>query len=159
MSSFAAFARRCKMRHDFADRFQVRYQHPDGDSYDTWVSGEEVLSRLRSAGAEERLRKLGRSLFGDLATAREAAKKAARRALHDELRDRLGDGLESLAGGNPFGDGLVESVRGKAEPEAGRWPAYLDDETFRAAALELAWINLRGSFPEPDREEENDEWV
>ena len=54
MTAFANFARRCRMRHDFADQFQVRYHHPNGEHYDTWVSGEEALSRLRSAGAEER---------------------------------------------------------------------------------------------------------
>lgn len=159
MSSFTAFARRCKMRHDFADRFQVRYQHPGGESYDTWVSGEEVLSRLRSAEAEARLRKLGGSLFGELAAAREEAKRTAEKALRDELRNRLGDGLESLAGGNPLGDGLADRVRGTTEPQAERWQAYLYDEAFRAAALELAWINLRGSFPEAGPEEDEDEWV
>lgn len=147
------------MRHDFADQFQVRYQHPGGESYDAWVSGEEVLSRLRSAGAEARLRKLGRSLYGDLAAARDVAKRTADRALRDELRDRLGDNLESLVGGNPLGDSLVDSLRGTTEPEAVRWQAYLYDEAFRAAALELAWINLRGSFPEPGPEAGEDEWA
>ena len=157
MTAFAAFARRCKMRHDFADRFQVRYLHPDGEHYDTWISGEEVLSRLHAAEAEARLRELGWSLFGDL----RAKSAGAKRALSDELRDRLGDGVEWLAGGNPVGDGLSARIRGEEdpEPEAARWLAYLQDETFRAAALELAWINLRGSFPEPEAGDGEDGWV
>lgn len=159
MSSFAEFAKHCRMRYDFADRFQVRYHHPSGNTYDTWISGEEVLSRLHSAEAEARLRDLGRSLFGELAAAREAATWAAKRALRDELRDKFGDSIESLSGGNPLGEGLADKIRGGNEPEAKRWQAYLHDEAFRAAALELAWINLRGSFPGTGPAEDEDQWV
>lgn len=147
------------MRHDFADQFQVRYHHPNGESYDTWVSGEEALSRLRSAGAEERLRALGQLQPDDLRAAWDEGRREARRSLIEQLRDRLGDGLESLAGGNPLGDGLADNVRGRGEAEGEDWAGYLHDEAFRALALELAWINLRGSFPEPDVTDEPDDWV
>jgi hypothetical protein len=161
MTAFTAFARRCKMRHDFADRFQVRYLHPEGEHYYTWISGEEVLARLRAAEAEARLRKLGQSLFGDLRAKGAEATQAAKRALADELRDRLGDGVDWLAGGNPLGDGLSARIRGdeEQEPDAIRWQAYLQDELFRAAALELAWLNLRGSFPEPEADDGEEGWV
>lgn len=161
MTAFIAFARRCKMRHDFGDRFQVRYLHPDGEHYDTWIGGEEVLARLRATEAEARLRRLGQSLFGDLRAKGTEATQAAKRALADELRDRLGDGVEWFAGGNPLGDGLSARVRGDEgpEPEAARWQTYLQDEAFRAVALELAWLNLRGSFPEPEADDGEEDWV
>jgi len=41
------------MRHDFDDQIQVRYTHTDGESFDTWVSGEEVLGRINSVESEE----------------------------------------------------------------------------------------------------------
>jgi hypothetical protein len=163
MSAFADFARRCRLRHDFADQIQVRYRHPNGESYDTWVSGEEVLARLRSADAEARLRRLGKFQPGELGAAAEEAKRAAKRSLHDRLRRRLGDSVESLAGGNPLGDSLAENVRGQepsgSETAAARWQSYLHDEAFRAIALELAWINLRGSFPEPGSAEDEGDWL
>lgn len=147
------------MRHDFADQFQVRYRHPNGESYDTWVSGEEALSRLRAAGAQERLRELGRLQPDDLRAAWDESRREAKRTLIDQLRDRLGDGVESVTGGNPLGDSLADNVRGRDEAEGEEWAGYLHDEAFRAVALELAWINLRGSFPEPDVTDEPDDWV
>ncbi len=45
MPDLADFSANCKMRHDYGDMIQVRYQHSDGENYDTWVSGDEVLSR------------------------------------------------------------------------------------------------------------------
>lgn len=159
MTAFANFARRCRMRHDFADQFQVRYHHPNGEQYDTWVSGEEVLARLRSAGAEERLRELGRLQPGELGAAWEEARREARRGLMGRLRDRLGDGVESMLGGNPLGDSLAGNVRGREQAGDVDWAGFLHDEAFRAVALELAWINLRGSFPEPDAAGEPDDWV
>jgi hypothetical protein len=163
MSEFADFARRCRMRHDFADQIQVKYEHPSGERYDTWISGEEVLARLRSADAEARLRRLGKIQPGELGAAADEAKRAAKRSLRDRLRARLGDSVESLAGGNPLGDSLAESVRGKepasTETEAARWQPYLHDEAFRTIALELAWIQLRGSFPEHGPVKDEGDWV
>lgn len=147
------------MRHGFADQFQVRYHHPGGESYDTWVSGEEVLSRLHSANADERLRELGRLQLDELGATWEEGKRKAKSRLVDRLRDGLGDGVESLAGGNPLGDSLADNVRGRDDAGGEDWTRYLHDEAFRAVALELAWINLRGSFPETDTPEEPDDWV
>lgn len=159
MSAYPDFARRCRMRHDFADQFQVRYHHPNGEPYDTWVSGEEVLSRLRAADAEERLRDLGQLQPDELGVAWEEGKRKARRSLADRLRDQLGDGVESMVGGNPLGESLADSVRGHSEAQGEDWAGYLRDKAFRAVALELAWINLRGSFPEPGAADELDDWV
>jgi hypothetical protein len=159
MRSYADFARRCRMRHDFADQFQVRYDHPGGESYDTWVSGEEVLSRLRSGAAETRLRHWGRLQPDDLGEAWEKGKREAKESLMNRLRDRFGDGVDALAGGNPLGDSLAENVRGRDDEGGENWPSYLHDEAFRAVALELAWINLRGSFPDSGTPDEPDDWV
>ena len=163
MGSFSSFARRCRMRHDFADQIQVRYQHTNGESYDTWISGEEVLARLRSADVEERLRRLGQLQPRELGAARDEAGRRLRRTLRDRLRDRLGDSVDSLAGGNPLGDSLVANVRGQKPEsevtEAAHWQGYLQDDSFRAIALEVAWINLRGSFPEEGSEADEAGWV
>ena len=157
MTAFANFARRCRMRHDFADQFQVRYHHPNGEQYDTWVSGEEVLARLRSAGAE-RLR--GWAGCNPASWALRGKKQArSRRGLMGRLRDRLGDGVESMLGRNPHGDSQAGNVRGRHQAGDVDWAGFLHDEAFRAVALELAWINLRGSFPEPDAAGELDDWV
>lgn len=153
------------MRHDFADQFQVRYHHPNGESYDTWISGEEVLSRLHAADAEERLKRLGQLQLDDLAAAREEAERRLKGTLRNQLRNRLADGVDDFVGGNPLGDSLVENVRGQKaeadseEKEAARWQGYLHDNAFRAIALELAWINLRGSFPDTDTEAGEAGWV
>jgi hypothetical protein len=159
MATFTDFARRCRMRHDFADQIQVRYQHSSDESYDTWISGEEVLARLRSADAEERLKRLGRHLPRELGATRDEAG----RRLKQTLRDRLGDSVDAFAGGNPLGDSLVANVRGKEpeleETETTRWQGYLQDVAFRAVALGLAWINLRGSFPDVGSEEDGAGWV
>lgn len=55
MTTFQQFAARCKMRHDFEDQIQVRYRHPDGQDYDTWVSGLEAEHRLQAEVREQQL--------------------------------------------------------------------------------------------------------
>jgi hypothetical protein len=53
MTTFSQFASRAKMRHDFSDQIQVRYSHANGEDFDTWISGEEVLARLKTTSREE----------------------------------------------------------------------------------------------------------
>ncbi|MGH2538755.1 MAG: hypothetical protein ACRDHL_15305 [Candidatus Promineifilaceae bacterium] len=162
MTEFAAFIANCKLRYDFADRFQVRYQHANGEAYDTWVSGEETLARLRSEAAEERLRGLAKLDRAQLEAARERLPELAKERLEDELRRRLGDVVEDNIGGNVIGDSLADAVRGRSESqpaEAERWRKLLQSETFRLQLLELAWIQLEGSIPDEAPPAEPGDWL
>jgi hypothetical protein len=168
MTTYATFRTRCKTRHDFDDRIQVRYVHDDGEAYDTWVSGEEVLQRLRSERVERELRALGELNADDLRAARAALPEEAKRRLGDWLRGRFADGVDELVGGNMIGDSLSAAVRGTARPDLrnevdarqkARWTTLLHNPIFRELVLELAWINLRGSFPETEMTEQPDDWI
>lgn len=165
MTSFDGFIAACKMRYDFDDQFQVRYQHADGEFYDTWVSGEEVLTRLRSEAAEERIENL-KNL--DLDAIRELADELpdiGKQRAWLGLKDRLADTMEDSIGGNAIGDRLADALRGRDsdaetyDRERLSWLAYLDMELFRAKILELAWIQLEGSFPDDDPAGAHDDWV
>jgi hypothetical protein len=163
MTTFAQFCARSKMRYDFGDKIQVRYHHRDGKDYDTWVSGEEVLQRLRSASAERRLRALRHLDWDDVREAKEQLPEEGKKRLHDLFRDRLGDAVEGWIGGNIIGDSLAEAARGHERPAADeateRWRQRLHEEPFRALVLELAWIQLRGSFPGEAGPADDDGWV
>lgn len=82
-----------------------------------------------------------------------------------QLWERLGDALDDVAGGNVIGDSWVDAVRGRTSPadpysaEKQTWQTHLQDPTFRAQILELAWLNLSGSFPEDPTPTEPDDWV
>ena len=162
MTSFDEFCARTKMRHDFADQIQVRYQHANGESYDTWVSGEEVMQRLRSEAAEQRLRGLSRLNWKDIREAKETLPQEAKERLEDQVKDRLADGLEDFLGDNIIGESLANSVRGEEgeqDYDLALWQERLGNEPFREKVLELAWINLRGSFPEEEDADDLNDWV
>jgi len=155
------FIQTAKMRHDFGDQIQVRYQHTDGQDYDTWVSGEEAVKRLKTAEQEKKIKGFPwRSILNVGKTLPEKSKAEAKR----QLREHLGDALDEVAGGNVIGDSWVETVRGRAQPTDPQdatkqtWQTHLQDPTFRAQILELAWLNLSGSFPD-DPTPESDDWV
>jgi hypothetical protein len=154
MTTFNQFCDHTRVRHDFSDQIQVRFSHPDGEDYDTWVSGEEVLQRLRSEAAEKRLKGVSRLAWQEVRQAGRDLPQQAKKKLHDRLKDELADTVEGMIGGNVIGDSLAENIRGRdanADPrqlEKQKWQAYLQDEAFRAKALELAWLNLKGSFPD-----------
>ncbi len=162
MTSFEQFCTRTKMRHDFADQIQVRYRHSDGETYDTWVSGEEVMQRLRSEAAERRLRGLSRLNWKTIREAGEALPQEGRKRLQDQMKDRLADEVEDMLGDNVIGESLADAVRGE-EPDEGDvaalWHQCLQDRMFREKVQELAWINLRGSFPEEEDTEAPDDWI
>lgn len=164
MTTFTQFATRCKMRHDFGDRIQVRYYHANGESYDTWVSGEEVAQRLRSEAAEQRLRRLRQLNWEEIRNATRELPATGKRRLREELHDHLADNVEDFLGDSLIGSALAGAVRGddsqdKPDPEKERWQARLQEDAFRATVLELAWINLRGSFPEEEDPTDFDDWV
>lgn len=164
MTDFRQFAANCKMRHDLSDQIQVRYHHPDGQTFDTWVSGEEVLQRLETAAAKQRLKGLTRLSWAEIREARKKAPDEVKKRLRDRLQDQLGDRIEDALGDNPISSGLAGRVRGRDkddDPYAAqkeRWQTYLQDEAFRALVLELAWINLEGSLPDAPAAEPDD-WI
>jgi hypothetical protein len=163
MSAFDQFCAGSKTRHDFQDQIQVRYRHRDGEEYDTWVSGEEVLARLESEAAEQRLKGISRLDWKEIREAGEQLPQRAKEELRGRLKDKFADAVEDVIGGNVIGDGLVDRVRGRdsdVDPRDAakqRWQALLLDDVFRAKVLELAWIQLAGSFPE--ERNEPDDWV
>ncbi len=165
MSAFARFAANCRIRHDFDDMIQVRYQHTSGQHYDTWVSGEEVLRRIRSMTAEERLQAIRRIDLRRLRELKNQLPVEGKKRFKDELRDRLGDAVEDAIGDDIIGESLAEAVRGKPTGEdrqdsaKARWNALLHEQQFRAVVLELSWIQLEGSFPESADDEEPKDWL
>jgi hypothetical protein len=164
VTSITDFAARTKVRPDFGDMLQVRYLHTDGEEYDTWVSGEEVLQRLQSETAEERLRGLSRLDWQAIQAAKERLPDEGQKKLRRKLVDRFADEVEEAVGGNLIGDNLADAVRGRdssADPEESereKWRTYLENENFRARVLELAWIQLEGSFPD-EQPVELDDWM
>jgi hypothetical protein len=165
MTTFPQFCANCKMRHDFGDQIQVRYRHSNGEDYDTWVSGEEVLGRIRSGAAEKRLRGLLKLNWQEIQGAKERLPDEVKEKSKSWLLDILADGLEDNLGGNLIGDNLANSIRGEKDQDTSgelakeRWTTLLHDENFRAGVLELAWIQLEGSFPEDRSAEEPDDWI
>lgn len=167
MPTFQEFATKAKVRPDFGDMIQVRYTHTDGDDYDTWISGEEVLQRLKSETAEQRLRGLSNLDWEALEAAKESLPEKGKKSLKRKLVDRLSDEVKGAIGGNVIGDSFADAIRGEEkakddpyEAEREKWRAYLRQTPFKAKVLELAWIQLEGSFPDDeDTVEEPDDWM
>lgn len=164
MTTFRQFSEKARMRHDYSDQIQVRYSHPNGEDFDTWISGEEVMLRLNTQDRERLIKSIGRL---DLREVRDEAGKAIRKGKERaarELRDRLAETASDLAGDNIFGDTLADKIRGEGgdvhphDREKQLWQSRLRDDSFRAVAIELAWINLEGTFPD-EREDEPDDWI
>ena len=164
MTSFIQFCAGAKMRHDFSDQIQVRYPHPTGEDFDTWISGEEVLSRLKTMSREQLIHSFSRMNWMEAKAALQNELDAGKRNARRGLKDRLADAVEGSLGGNIFGDTLADNIRGvdsNADPRAlekAQWQQRLQDNSFRAVALELAWINLEGTFPD-EPTAEPDDWV
>ncbi len=165
MTTQTQFQQGAKLRHDYSDMIQVRYPHPSGEAFDTWVSGEEVMARLNTAARERLIKSFSTKNWQQAKDAVrdevEQGKDKARRS----LRDRLGDKVSDVLGDNIFGDTLADNVRGvdsNQDPRAKEkqlWQSRLHDDAFRAVALELAWINLRGTMPDEGPAPEPDDWV
>lgn len=169
MTTITQFNARAKMRHDYSDMIQVRYPHPNGENFDTWVSGEEIMARLKTQDRERLIKSFSQkdlpqtraALKKEAQKGMEAAKKKARRSFKDRLADVVGDQI----GGNIFGDTLADNIRGvdsnvdPRERERQQWQNRLRDKAFRAMALELAWIDLAGTMPDEGDEAEPDDWI
>jgi hypothetical protein len=150
------------MRHDFDDQIQVRYTHTDGESFDTWVSGEEVLGRINSAKSEERLRALSSLDLAALRKLKEQLPEKGKQAAWETLKERMADSVEDTLGDSIISDSLADAVRGYDDdqvPDANRWRILLRDSGFKALVLELAWIQLEGSLPDEDVDDNADDWV
>jgi hypothetical protein len=56
----------------------------------------------------------------------------------------------------------VRGLDDDIDPYAGerrRWSVLLQDQAFKRQVLELAWIQLEGSFPDDDSADRLDDWV
>jgi hypothetical protein len=165
MVTFTLFCESCRMRHDFDDQIQVRYQHGDGDEIDTWVSGTEAEKRLRSEVTEEELRGLSLLSVSDMKIVLDSLPNHARNLARKSLRDRLADHVEDSIGGNVIGDALSDSVRGESRDPGRvgsgeeRWQALLKYDPFRRKVLELAWYQLEGSLPEVKSDHDPEDWL
>ena len=162
MTSFRQFQDRCKMRHDFDDQIQVRYIHPNGEQIDTWVSGEEALSRVRSSENEARLRALSQLDLDTLRKLKNELPEKGKKQLWESIMEQLADSVDDAIGDSIIGESLADAVRGYDDdegPDIQRWKLLLHDPDFKAMVLELAWIQLDGSLPEEDVSQKLDDWV
>ncbi len=155
MLTFAEFCSRVKMRHDFADQIQVRYQHSSGEQFDTWVSGEEAQQRLKSASREAGLRALRDLDRQQLRELQQSLPGEGKQQLKDELQERIDGVISGLLGDDAAG----ESLSAEIDEAKRKWQTALQDDAFYAQALELAWIQLRGSLPEEEAPPEPTDWV
>ncbi|NHZ71703.1 MAG: hypothetical protein GWP17_01285, partial [Aquificales bacterium] len=107
MTTQTQFNTSAKTRHHHSDMIQVRYPHPNGKQYDTFVSGEEAMSRLDTQ-AQDRLIKSFSTQNWD--QAKHSIKKEwhkGKDASGKKLKNRLGDFVQDKVGGNVFGDTLA----------------------------------------------------
>ncbi|MCA9920014.1 MAG: hypothetical protein KC445_18785 [Anaerolineales bacterium] len=164
MTTFIQFCAGAKMRHDFSDQIQVRYPHPSGENFDTWISGEEVLSRLKTISREQLIHSFSRMNWPEAKAALQRELDEGQQKAQRSLKERLAGIVEDNIGGNIFGNTLADNIRGvdsSADPreqEKALWQQRLHHDAFRAIALELAWINLEGTFPD-EPSAEPDDWV
>lgn len=164
MTSFIQFCAGAKIRHDFSDMIQVRYPHPTGENFDTWISGDEVLARLKTMSREQLIQSFSRKNWTEAKAALQREIEASKQKKRKRLKDRLANAVQDQIGGNIFGDTLSDNIRGvdsSADPhevEKKQWQARLQNQAFRAVALDLAWTNLEGTFPSEDASE-LDDWV
>ena len=164
MTTFIQFCAGAKLRHDFSDQIQVRYPHPAGENFDTWISGEEVMSRLKTMSREQLTHSFSRMNWTEAKAALQRELDEGQQKARRSLKERLAGMVEDNIGGNIFGNTLANNIRGvdsSADPreqEKALWQQRLHHDAFRAVALELAWINLEGTFPD-EPSAEPDDWV
>lgn len=164
MITFTQFCAGAKLRHDFSDQIQVRYPHPTGENFDTWISGEEVMSRLKTMSREQLIHSFSRMNWAEAKAALQRELDEGQQNARRSLKERLAGLVEDNIGGNIFGNTLADNIRGvdssadSREQEKALWQQRLRTDAFRAIALELAWINLEGTFPD-EPSAEPDDWV
>jgi len=164
MTSFIQFCTGAKMRHDFSDMIQVRYAHPTGENFDTWISGDEVMARLKTMSREQLIHSFSRKNWTEAKAALQKEIDSKKQNTRKGLKDRLANAVQDQVRGNIFGDTLSDNIRGidsSADPrelEKQTWQTRLQNQAFRAIALDLAWTNLEGTFPD-EPTNEPDDWI
>ncbi len=165
MTTFTQFCARAKMRHDYSDMIQVRYPHPNGEPFDAWVSGEEVMSRLKTASREQLIHSFSRMRWGEAKAALEREWMQYKEKSYWDFRQRSGDAFARHFGGHIFGETAADAIRGVSgddnphDQEKQKWQSHLQDPAFRAFTLELAWVDLEGAFPDEPADAGPDDWV
>ncbi|MFQ5436779.1 MAG: hypothetical protein ACE5FD_18135 [Anaerolineae bacterium] len=165
MTTYNQFRAGAKTRHDYADMIQVRYSHPNGEDFDAWVSGEEVMARLNTRDRERLIKSFSRKDWQEAKAALQRETEKGKEKAKRSLKNRLADAISDQVGDNIFGDTLADNVRGvdseqdPREREKALWQARLRDETFRALVLELAWISLEGTLPDEGDTAVADDWI
>ena len=165
MTTFTNFAVNCKMRHDFGDMIQVRYTHPNGEYFDTWVSGNEALQRVKSAKMTERIRSLSKLDLDAIRKSMADLPRQTKSRVGSELTARISDEVEDFLGSNLVSESLADALRGSRSQEdsdpshAQRWRLLLQDERIRFVVLHLAWIQLEGSLPDRETDAEPNDWM
>ena len=120
---------------------------------------------MDSAAAEERLRKLSSLDLNELRQTADELPDRARDYGEKSAADRLASEVEDFLGDSVISESLADTIRVGASPDAldvtegDRWRAHLQDPIFRAKVVELAWIQLEGSFPAEESREEPDDWL
>jgi hypothetical protein len=165
MTTQTQFLAKAKARHHHSDQIQVRYEHPNGKKYDTFISGEEAMSRLNTKAQDRLIKSFStknweqakRSLKGEMHKRKDVSGK--------KIKNRLGDFVQDKIGGNVIGDTLADNVRGvdstkdPRETEKELWQNRLHDTAFKDMVLNLAWLDLEGSLPKEDDPADADDWV
>ena len=165
MTNFTQFCTGAKLRHGYADMIQVRYPHPTGENFETWVSGEEVMQRLDTQARERLIKSFSQKNWREAKDAGREEIEKGKEKLRGHLKDRLADVISDQIGSNLFGDTLADNVRGvdsnidAYDREKAVWQNRLHNESFRAIALKLAWIHLDGTLPDENDEKSVDDWV
>ena len=165
MTAVHQFRTRAKMRHDYSDMIQVRYPHPNGENFDAWVSGEEVLARLNTKDRERLIKNFSQKNWQQAQDAIRQEVEKGKAQARRSLKERLAGIVHDQLGDNIFSDTLADNIRGvdsgedPRDREKAMWQARLRDEAFRAIVLEMAWINLEGTMPDEKYDPEPDDWV
>ncbi|MCA9958285.1 MAG: hypothetical protein KC443_04590 [Anaerolineales bacterium] len=165
MTTQTQFNSGAKLRHDFSDQLQVRYPHPTGENFDTWVSGEEVMARLNTAVRERLIKSFSNKNWNQAKEALRDEMDKGKQSAKRKLKNRLAGKVTDVMGDNIFGSTLADNIRGTDslddphEQEKQLWQHRLQDPDFRAIVLDLAWINLRGTMPEEGPAADPDDWV
>ncbi|MEJ2748969.1 MAG: hypothetical protein P8183_13845 [Anaerolineae bacterium] len=166
MTTFNQFCAGAKMRHDYSDMIQVRYPHPTGENFDTWVSGEEVMQRLNTQARERLIKSFSQKNWQEAKDAARQELEKGKKTIRRSLKNRLADVVSDQLGDNIFGNTLADNVR-DADSNTdtyGRekviWQSRLHDTDFREIVLQLAWIDLADTLPQEKSESRHhDDWV
>lgn len=165
MTNFNQFSSQAKMRHDYSDMIQVRYTHPNGEDFDAWVSGEEVMQRLDTQARERLIKSFSQKDWDETKQSAQKEVEKSKNKARRFLKNRLADIVSDQIGDNIIGDTLADNVRDvdsnldAYDQEKAVWQNRLQDDSFRKIVLELAWIVLSGTMPEENNDQSLDDWV